>query len=86
MNTIITALALTIAAPTFAQASAPVAHTDHSKHESGKDCCDEKSGKDCCDKMKGKMDCCADKAGTKSADPHAGHDMSKPAQGQHAHQ
>lgn len=75
MKNILTAIALTIAIPAMAHAQ-PAAPAKA----------------DCCDKMKGecKMDCCkgmakGDKPGAKDAgDPHAGHDMSKPA-AQHNH-
>jgi hypothetical protein len=84
MKTIFGALALTLAAPAFAQA-APAADShaqhqgmDHSQHSGAKHDC-----KDCCEQMKGKdgkMDCMKDEAG-KTAAPTA------PAQtnGGHAH-
>ncbi len=70
MKKMLTAIALTIALPAVAHAqAAPAAKME------------------CCAKMKDKCDCCKDmakmdhnkhdmKAG---ADPHAGHDMSKPS-------
>lgn len=76
MKKILTAIALTIALPAVAHAqAAPAAKMA------------------CCDKMKDKCDCCKDMAkmdhgkqdmkgmqGMKAgADPHAGHDMSKPS-------
>ena len=70
MKKILTAIALTIAIPAVAHAqTAPAAKME------------------CCEKMKDKCDCCKDmakmdhnKQGMKAgADPHAGHDMSKPS-------
>jgi len=87
MKTIFGALALTLAAPAFAQpASATDAHAghaqhqgmDHSQHAGAKHDC-----KECCEKMKGKdgkMDCMKDEAG-KTAAPA----VSTQTQGGHAH-
>lgn len=60
-----------------ADGKADAGHNDHAG------CCEKMTdGKamPCCDKAKTggqKMDCCQKKAGSKAADPHAGHDMSK---------
>ena len=81
MKTIISALALTLAVPAFAQA-APAADPhaqhkgmDHSQHDAGKHDC-----KECCEKMKGKdgkMECMDKKADAKpastDASAHQGH-------------
>jgi hypothetical protein len=84
MKTLISAIALTIAVPAFAQ-TAPAADPhaqhqgmDHSQHKQGKHDC-----KECCDKMKqsgGKMECMDKKGDAKPAAPasgghegHAGH-------------
>ena len=65
MKTILTLIALTIAVPAYAQATAPAdPHADHAKM----DCCKDMKakGKDCC--------CCdKDKDKDKAADAHAGH-------------
>jgi hypothetical protein len=87
MKILLTAIALTIAAPAFAQAAPADAHAGHdgAKHEDHHgDCCEK--GADgkmaCCEEMKAtakKMACCDKEAGKdKAADAHAGHDMSKP--------
>jgi hypothetical protein len=84
MKTIFSAIALTLAAPAFAQAApaadphaghAMPAGMDHSKHQQGKHDC-----KECCEKMKGKdgkMECMdkkseSDPAST-DASTHQGH-------------
>ena len=69
MKKILTAIALSIALPAVAHAQAPAAKMA------------------CCEKMKDKCDCCKDMAGMDhkkqgmkaGADPHAGHEMSKPS-------
>ena len=71
MKTILTAVALTIAAPAFAQGNAPAdPHAGHAKM----DCCKEMQAKGkeccCCDKDKAAADA---HAGHDKADPHAGH-------------
>ena len=76
MKTLISAIALTLAVPAFAQ-TAPAADPhaqhqgmDHSQHQQGKHDC-----KDCCDKMKqsgGKMDCMDKKGEAKPAAPASG--------------
>jgi hypothetical protein len=81
MKTIISAIALTLAVPAFAQ-TAPAADPhaqhkgmDHSQHDAGKHDC-----KECCEKMKGKdgkMECMDKKADAKpastDASAHQGH-------------
>jgi hypothetical protein len=76
MKTIISAIALTLAVPAFAQ-TAPAADPhaqhkgmDHSQHDAGKHDC-----KECCEKMKGKdtkMECMDKKADAKPASTDAG--------------
>jgi hypothetical protein len=76
MKTLISAIALTLAVPAFAQ-TAPAADPhaqhqgmDHSQHQQGKHDC-----KECCDKMKqsgGKMECMDKKGDAKSAAPASG--------------
>lgn len=66
MKIILSALALTLAVPAFAQ-NAPAAdpHADHAKHEMAKHDC-----KECCEKMKqqgGKMECMEKKDEAKPA-------------------
>jgi hypothetical protein len=71
MKTLISAIALTLAVPAFAQ-TAPAADPhaqhkgmDHSQHQQGKHDC-----KDCCEKMKGKdgkMECMDKKSEAKPA-------------------
>jgi hypothetical protein len=81
MKTLISAIALTLAVPAFAQ-TAPAADPhaqhkgmDHSQHQQGKHDC-----KECCEKMKGKdgkMECMDKKAEAKpasaEANAHQGH-------------
>lgn len=80
MKTLISAIALTLAVPAFAQ-TAPVADShaqhqgmDHSQHQMGKHDC-----KECCEKMKqqdGKMECMDGKGEAGQAAPsseHQGH-------------
>jgi hypothetical protein len=81
MKTIISAIALTLAVPAFAQ-TAPAADPhaqhkgmDHSQHDAGKHDC-----KECCEKMKGKdgkMECMDKKSDAKpastDASAHQGH-------------
>jgi hypothetical protein len=82
MNIILTALAMAIAAPAYAQAADPhaghatgststpaaPAHADHDPAKKG--CCADKQ-MSCCKDMQGKS-CCADKAKA-GTDAHAGH-------------
>jgi hypothetical protein len=79
MKTLLGAIALTLAVPTFAQA-APAADPhaqhqgmDHSQHQAGKHDC-----KACCEKMKGKdgkMECMEKKGEADAAKSgHAGHE------------
>ena len=72
MKTLIGAIALTLAAPAFAQATPPA--DPHAEHDGkGKHDC-----KECCEKMKGKdggMECMKDEAGKAKSDSqgHQGH-------------
>ncbi len=79
MNKLLAAVALSIALPALAHAQTVPAPPPKAS------CCEKMKDKGCC--KNGKMDCCKDmakmdhskhdmKAG---ADPHAGHDMSKPS-------
>ena len=74
MKTFLSAMALTLAVPTFAQTvPATDPHANHAAHEKGKHDC-----KECCEKMKGKdgkMECIDKKAEAKSGEQteQAGH-------------
>ena len=78
--TMFAAIAVSLAAPQ-AQPAAPAAHAGHATQPAAKDHSGMAGKMDCC------KDCCKNKAAAKAkVDPHAGHDMSKSADGQHKHQ
>ena len=86
MKTIFGALALTLAAPAFAQVAPPNdAHAGHAQHQGmdhSQDSGAKHDCKECCEQMKGKdgkMDCMQDEAG-KTAAP-----ASAQTNGGHAH-
>jgi Spy/CpxP family protein refolding chaperone len=93
MKILLTAIALTIAAPAAAQTAQPAANphaghampADHGQHKGNHSQHDGEAGHEAhkkhCEQMKAdgkKMDCCEKHAEKSGAtDPHAGHDMSR---------